>query len=328
MNRTTVSAAKWAAVLLTMVVMVLGLSVAAPARSDELKAASIYLIPHADDEFQLWSMFEESATDFKILVVLTRGEQTQYCEPDAWRAALQEERGELAPVPAPDGRWTTQCESARTNSLLGFLTQMGQSDPGIPGDFAAAKTFGPLEGDAKEFCRVDAGEPNCSAGNREVTVWLDAQDRGAVVQFNLGDGDLTAQRVTWAMHALLANRAEWDLAPEIPVRSIVGAFANDGTQPCYPYPHADHVAVHEALWNVDFGVGPQLAATCLRDSRQSITRVVRQAASEAAFGEGPDGERLGAHGRNYGWLHSDVYQLAFWDEDLFHRVQSFWVRFN
>lgn len=108
---------------------------------------------------------------------------------------------------------------------------------------------------------------------------------------------------------------------------MVGAFANQGTR-CYSYPHSDHMAVAETLWNINFGVGPQLGATCYLGRQQLMTAVVSRASADAAFELGEDGTRIGAHGRHYGWLHTDAYPLSYQQETLFHRLQSFWVRFN
>lgn len=328
MSTTITALGKWAAVLLAVAGMVWGLSAAALARGAGAPSATLYVVPHADDEFQFWSVFDEEATDYKILAVLTRGEQTSFCERDSWTASLQEDLGEVRPSPEPDGRWTRECEEARVGSLLGYLGQMSESDPRVPGDFAEPVTYGPLDGGDQELCRMDGDEPNCGDEIREVEVWLDRQNRGAVVQFNLGDGDLTQDRVEWALKALKKHREKWGLAPDVEAGAIVGSFANDGSQRCFEYPHPDHVAVHDALWNVNFKMGPQLGATCTLDPRQSLTRVVSDEASRAAFDLGPDGVRRGAHERHYGWLHAATYPLAFRDEELFHRVQSFWVRLN
>lgn len=112
------------------------------------------------------------------------------------------------------------------------MSEMAASDPGIPGIFSEPATHGPLDEAGRELCRMDSEEVhNCGDEIREARVWLDAEERGAVVFFNLGDGDLTQDSVAWAVESLLAHREEWGLAPEIPVSSIVGAFANDGSTP-------------------------------------------------------------------------------------------------
>lgn len=233
MNKAMITLGKWVILAFTLTAVAWGATTTALAKGGpEGQAATIYLAPHPDDEFQFWSLLEEQATDYKILVVLNRGEQTAYCERETWESALQADLGELPPSPEPDGRWTLDCEEARISSLLGFMSEMAASDPGIPGIFSEPATHGPLDEAGRELCRMDGEEVrNCGDEIREARVWLDAEERGAVVFFNLGDGDLTQDSVAWAVESLLAHREEWGLAPEIPVSSIVGAFANDGSTP-------------------------------------------------------------------------------------------------
>lgn len=273
------------------------------------------VMPHPDDEFQFWSVIEDRPDEYKIFVSLTRGEETRFCETERLEQSLQEELGEIPPNPVPRGRATASCQEAQANSLLGFLTEMSRTDRTIPGNFGVRED-------------VDAGEAEGGSFGDEVWLWRDLDDRGAVLMFDLGDGQLTEATVRWAIERVLAQRETWNLAPTVPVRSIVGAFSNYESDLCYTYPHVDHLAVEQALYNHDFGVGPQLGATCLRDPRRSFTAVVSASSIKAAFERGVEGQRIGAHTRHYGWLHNDAYPLAKWRQSsLFHRVQSFWVRF-
>jgi len=319
---------RWTLLVAIVAAVVGGMTLTATALTPATRTIDVLVVPHPDDEFQTWSLVEGRSHEYKVFAVMTHGEETGYCDEDLLDAALQAEQGEIVPSPAPAGRWSAECEAARQAAFLGFLSQMSESDPTIPGDFApAAQVHGPVESDGTPICRVDDGTTRCDDAVRQVDVWLDARDRGAVVFFDLGDGDAALDEIAWALRSLVAHGTEWGL-PDAPIGPMIGAFANDG-RPCHSYPHPDHVAVHMALWHVDFGVGPQLGATCFLDSRQRMSAVVSPAGLDAAFALAGDGTRIGAHGRHYGWLHNEVYPLApSGQSELFMPFQSFWIRFN
>ena len=316
----------WVLMIAIIGAVVFGASAFAQRRAPHPDVATVFVSPHPDDEFQMWSLVEGRPNEYKIFATMTMGEGTGYCEPETYEDALQEELGELPANPTPEGKRSEACEKARVASLLGFFTQMAEVDPAVPGDFGEARTFLlPAAEDVE--CAEGQDATECGIRSRRVQVWEDQRARGAVVVFDLGDGGLTVDTVEHALEALLTSREEWGLAPELPVGAMVAAFANQGTR-CYSYPHPDHVAVAETLWSVDFGVGPQLGATCYVGRQQMMTAVVSQASADAAFELAEDRTRIGAHGRHYGWLHSDVYPLSYAQTTLFHRMQSFWVRFN
>lgn len=318
---------------LVLIVSLLALVAAVPLTRGHSQSTVLAVVPHPDDEFQFWSVIEGRADEYKVFVSLTRGEQTGFCGPDSLESAWQEDLGELPPNPLPDGKWSRSCEEARAASLLGFLGQMSETDPTIPGNFSKRNTYQLSADSDVSLCREDqvdsdgTSQVTCDQpSNREVWVWEDDADRGAVVMFNLGDGDLTEEESVWAIDGVLSNLEQWGLAQDAPVKSMVGAFSNFSSDRCFTYPHGDHYAVELALFNHDFGVGPQIGATCFRDPRRSFTAVVSAQSVEAAFALGENGERVGAHNRHYGWLHAQVYPLAMWRQSaLFHRVQSFWV---
>lgn len=319
---------RWLIGLVVIALATTGMLVAAQARQIPERTATVFVSPHPDDEFQMWSLVENRPEVYKIFVSMTRGEQSGFCEPDKYHEVLHQDLGELPASPEPEGRWTRACEEARITSLLEFLGQMSQADPTVPGDFGDRQTFMLPSDPNVNVCRYDQDDlEDCGDKPREVLVWTDNKDRGAVVVFNVGDGDVEVAEVELALRTLLDNRESWGLEPQVPVASMVGAFANAGTR-CYSYPHPDHLAVEAALWNTNFGQGPQLGATCYVGRRQDMSAMVSQAAADAAFAVDEDRHRLGAHGRHYGWLHGDMYPLSITQSTLFHRMQSFWVRFN
>lgn len=315
----------WGAAILAIVLAVVGVLAVASVRAPADPVSELIVVPHPDDEFQLWSLIADRPDRYRVFVSLTRGEETGYCEPEILAQSLQDDLGERAPDPRPPGRWTSECAEAREASLLGYLSQMAESDPTIPGDFGTMRAeVAPTEPDV-EVCRDDDGTTVCDETARTLRIWEDRHGRGAVVFFDLGDGDVLPTEVAWAVRATLADLEQSD-AP--PVGAILGAFADvDG--PCFPYPHPDHVAVHQTLWDTDFGVGPQLGATCFFDPRQRMSAMVGDDAADASFEVAPDGTRIGAHGVHYGWLHAGTYPLATLRQDqLFMTLQSFWVRFE
>ncbi|UNX54696.1 hypothetical protein MF406_17765 [Georgenia sp. TF02-10] len=299
----------------------------------DITGVSYVVLPHADDEAQVWSLLEHTPQRYKVFILATRSEQSGYCEPATYTGSGWQPDLEPAATPAPQGRWSSECEQARLASFVGFLTQMSRSDPSIPGRFEAPRTVGPFPAEGTDLCRrdtlEDAGSAACTpqdlrdAGAR---VLLDTEGRGAVVQFNLGDGDLTAEEVAWAVRTVQGHRAELGLNTTAVDHDVLAIFWNEGLPDCKSYPHPDHRAVHEAVLHVDFGARYQAGATCASDPRARWSRTLSPASVHAAWQLGPDQERLGAHVRNYGWLYNPYYLL---DEEgqaeLFHSHQSFWL---
>jgi hypothetical protein len=288
---------------------------------------TVIVVPHPDDEFQTWSLVENTPNEYKVFVVLTHGEETQFCDPDGYRRGLQAGL-EPIPTPTPEGKRTLSCEQARMSSLRNYLRHMMESDPTIPGRFGAERMSAvlPLAGTA--VCRDDNGVAACSDQLRRATTWVDTEGRGAIVSFNLGDGDLTSAEATWALRRVVDSRDQLGLDTGLPIRAMIGAFANSDSG-CYPYPHPDHVAVHDALWRTEYGPWPRLAATCHLDPAAELTARVTDRSAQAAFEIASDGARVGAHVGSYGWLHDTHYPLSHWMQStLFMQVQSFWVRGN
>ena len=230
----------------------------------------------------------------------TRGEQTQFCG---------------------DQRFTADCMNRRIGSTLGFLSQMSQTFPAIPGQWVSGTGTRAFPDPANAVSRDDAG-----ARFKDTSAWVyaDGQARGVVVSWNLGDGDLTSSEVSWALRTMLANKAEFGI-PELPLHNIVGAlWAPEGSYPqCAGYAHADHRAVHVALWGERFGARYTAASTCGADSDASRRQAASTAYWDAAFGAG------GAFAASYGWLRPEG-----WPHDgsgstqwaHFNRYQPMWVR--
>lgn len=279
-------------------------------RTDHSQETIIVLVPHPDDEFQSWSLIEHRDNQAVIFVTLTQGESSSFCKPHNYETGLEEDLGELPPTPIPTGTETKSCTAARMNSMLGFISEMSLSDPHLPGNFLPA-THHKVPG----------------TSSHTASIWRDKDSRGAVVAFDLDDGNVTSEQVITLTQELLSNQQNWQLDYG-KISAIVGSFANDSYR-CYSYPHPDHLAVSDALWSHDFGVGPQLAAGCITDPETSLIAMVSNKSSRAAFNFGSNWHRLGAHERHYGWLHNESYELAETGQGkLFTRFQAFWIRFD
>lgn len=291
--------------------------------TDLLDDASVIAVPHPDDEIQAWSLIENTPDTYKIFVLMTRGEQTAFCVSPGDDVAT----GEAAPSPRPTGKWTSSCESARQNSFLDFMNGMAKSDTSIPSSFTYRGAKGPFSSLGHTICRHD--KQSC-VSDRSARVWT--AERGAVIWFNLGDGDLTEDEVTWATRVVRDHRSALGIDASLPIRRLIGAsYWNSSHSGCYAYPHADHLAIRDALWKTNFLMGYQAVATCKSDPHANRSGQVTHSHFDDAF-RVVGSRRVGHHVVNYGWLFSE--SPGYWpgdysgQDELFHRDQEFRVRFG
>lgn len=280
-------------------------------------------VPHPDDEFQVWSLVEDTPEDYKVFITMTHGEATTYCEPAGYARSYQP--GLERPAdPAPTGRWTSSCSRARLGSHVRYFRDMAAADDSVPGALTDLGTKGPFPADGVGLCRTDAST-SCTDAQRTARVWRDAHGRGALVVFDLGDGDLTSAEVAWAIRTVRDHRGALGLDTSLPDSHLLGTYAN-ADPACFLYPNADHEAVHTALSTTDFGLGHQSAATCAADPDADRSAVVSAAGADAAFRLSGQ-RRVGAHVSNYGWLEDPHYALdRTGQSQLFHTHQHFWSR--
>lgn len=273
------------------------------------QSASYILAPHPDDEWQGWSYIENSPGNYKVFVLLTRGEESGYCDNPV-----------TAPPAGTNGRWSEECATSRVVSWLGFLTAMSGEDPTIPGDWGPAHRTAPFPTNGTALNRVDGGVQRATTAHADV--YVDQGGRGAAVVFDLGDGDLTDAETIWAFRTVLNNRAALGIDTTLPNWNAIGPYYNRIYPGCTVYAHADHYAVHRALYHTDFGLaGYQAAPTCRTDPDVFRSRVVTQPMTEKAWAPG-------GHFRTaYSWLRQD---WAFaWNPNqstTFMQYQSFWHR--
>lgn len=284
------------AALVGGILVLTGVITAPPTHATEgPRQVSYVVMPHPDDEWQSWALVDGSTSNYKVMILLTQGEQTQFCGPS---------------------KWQQDCRDRRVGSWLNFFTQMRATDPAIPGDWEFKGQTAPLPSRGYSLT-VDNGSGLVPA-DTSAKVWTDRGGMGAAIAFDLGDGDLTSQEVRWAIETVRDNRTLLGVNDTLPNWNILGTFYNAIYPSCPLYPHPDHRAVHEALWNVNFGMKYQSAASCATDPDGVRLTVAPRRAVDAAWGGG------GAFATNYGWLGNWTYSDP--QRELFHGYQTFWTR--
>lgn len=323
---------RWSAAIAAIAGLFLTLGVVATQATPASTSVMVFLNPHPDDEFQHWALTENQPHQYTVIVLLTQGEQSGFCDPDTLESGWQRDL-EPAPTPLPEGPFTPSCAEARIASFTGFFRDMGEVDSTVPSAFAEPERSGPIDDPDGVVCRLD--EDDTCTTNTTVDIYEDTEGRGALVVFDLGDGDLTSEEVSWAVRAVLDEFVP-SLAPaDARVSGIVGGYSTPegGFPGCFAYPHPDHLAVDEALWSTDFGAGFQASATCATDPRRQLYARVTQESTQQAFRTelipgSTDVLRTGAHTANYGWLHSSYYPVStFGQGELFHQGQHYWVHY-
>lgn len=211
---------------------------------------------------------------------------------------------------------------------------MSYTDSAIPGGFSMNRsvTVRP-NSQGKSLGHVDAGSTPIQ--DSSARVFYSSKEpfqsnnaaMGRVIFFNLGDGDLTEEEATWAIRSIRDNPGLYGL-PNIPFYNIVGPYRDAKYPNCYEYNHGDHIAVHRSLWNTNFNVSWQTAATCGSDPD------VKRTGTISSYGwnniVGMSGEwRVGALQRHYGWLNGNTNGFKTsppLSDSVFAQNQKFWVR--
>ena len=287
------------------------------------------VIAHPDDEVAAWALIENQPEVYPVFIAMTAGEETGYCEPGAERA--WEGRGELRPLGDPyHGRTSPACRAARLDSWHGFLDAMATHDAAL----SSPQVLGRFEGEGaaggESPGHVDAGSLVVDRGFE-----VRADLKSARVTFNLGDGDLRPEEVTWALQTVRRRRAEW--FPALTEDGVIAAsYSNVGIASCTVYAHPDHRAVQVALFSTDQGVpGARWGRTCVDDPDAVRVARMSDASFEATLGVDapavdpglyPDAERRGAVQVHYGWLRNRFWPADLAGRDHFSKVQAFWRR--
>lgn len=267
--------------------------------STQASEITYVLLPHPDDEFQVWSQIENREGDYTVFILMTRGEESTYCNSHFG-----------------GGVWTKVCANKRVVSWLHFMRKMGAVDQALPSRWARSSEE--VRVAAPDSVAVERVNGERKVVDKDAQVWLDLDGRGAMVAFDLGDGDLTRAEAEWAAGAVINDPTSFGL-PDLPPGRVLGAYWYDGETPgCAQYPHDDHRAVAQAILSGELKGREHLVATCGLDPDVAIAvrSDVSQEAATAVFGS------EGAFPEHYGWL--GTWTLATDSpSELFHVPQAF-----
>ena len=304
------------------------------------------VIPHPDDEFEAWSLVEHAPDHYAVFLLMTRGEASGYCSGSGilnTDTGDQTVFGERLPQPQPfTGKQTKNCKAQRVDAFDASFDALAAVDgslgsPGYVGRFVVPARHG-------QFSPTRTEDGQTVAANY-FDVWVGALS--ARVVFDLGDAQLTAQKVTWAIQSVRRMRGRLPVHTE---DDIVGsAYYNPGFTGSVPYGHPDHYAVQLALFETDQGTpGPQWGRTVPGDPNLRRRAFVDTATYCAVmctdplpidpYGS-PVAIRTGAYQRVYGWLAfcslpGRPAPNTFWpasfepSESVFSQAQDFWRRFG
>lgn len=175
--------------------------------------------------------------------------------------------------------------------------------------------------------------------HRPEYLWCRSPERRAtppllckVLFFDLGDGDVGAAEVEWAIKAIKANKALLGISTSYTDYNGIAAFSNQGEiAECAPYGQVDHRAVHVAFFDYDMNIGRQYGRTCTSDPDSSRTTDIGSSYNEQQFAA-TSTTRTGQFQRRYGWLAKyswtpDWWQLTSGREAQFYYRHGYWVRF-
>lgn len=229
------------------------------------------VVPHPDDEAESWAMIANSSANYPVFILLTHGDHSSFCQAGTWRTQSYEATaGELPPIPEPVENDLATCDLARMNSWHGFLDQMAVVDPYL--DVPAPVGTLPITVSCSNCSRPER-LPTSTACTDQVVTRLPVASyelyvgvSSARMVFDFGDCDLTALEVGAAIRQARANTAA-GLFPLTTEYGVIGAAYYNSNPACSVYTHPDHLAVHTALWNTDFGLpGPQWGRTSQCDT--------------------------------------------------------------
>jgi len=167
-----------------------------------------------------------------------------------------------------------------------------------------------------------------------------AGQSSARVEFDAGDGTLNEAKVSDMIYVTRENVAPGRF-PVLPENDIIGTpYYNSDDPSAQYYSHVDHRAVHQALWNNDFGLpGHQYGRTSHGDPDRGLIASISTSTYQLFTGvDSGSCQRTGALQRAYGWVACSLPGNmngcpGSWDraeqdsQAIFSRVQHWWFRF-
>jgi hypothetical protein len=243
-------------VLSLSVLLANAVSSAPPAGALPLKTQVTYVVsPHPDDEFEAWSLVQNSTANFEIFVVLTHGEQTVACDhTGAWL-----DPGEIPPPVGNPGRGSLGCGVDRIASHRVALNNQANYDTALSPltVLTLATSTTPLGG--------------CSPNSTGYEVWQ-GNGSNAELIFDIGDGRVTPACVHWAVQTARGVKASLVGASSLPDFAVIGASYYSTSAGCKNYVHADHKAVFDDLTTTNEGAPHQWTSICGTANWSGATR--------------------------------------------------------
>lgn len=280
-------------------------------------------------------------SNYKVIIYMTRGEQSDYCQTtghsgyegpsspssaELWGTQSARDRDEYWL-----GYWTTTCKNARIAGTLNFFSNRASYDASVPGGGFNELSPPTLTGNTLAGVAPRRYDSICNCGtpitSRGVKVYDAVNGMGTLVFFDLGDQDVTKEEVQWAVQKVRLNRAAFGIPTNLGEYNAVGAYSHIGSSAnCPSYPHNDHRAVHDALWQYDIFSAPQHGNTCAGDPDLDSGRTKSLTSSEfASILEGSTTTRVGTFQRRYGWLLEGHWPYV---NTTAERTDYFWTRFG
>jgi hypothetical protein len=280
------------------------------------KQVQYVLIPHPDDEFESWPMFDRASDNYVVFIVLTRGERTSYCAADA-RVHWQPLLGEDPVVPEPVAADTPLCQQARLNSWHSFLDRMATIDTALGTTIPAGSQ--PITVPCSTCTRPAPGAQGQTVPVLHYDLYVGPLS--ARMAFDFGDQHVDSNEVAAALRQARALTKAQVFPITREYGAIAAAYHNDAYSGCHGYNtavHPDHDTVRQTLLNFDFdlGGGNQWARAVSCDSRVATWEsggggnVRRDDMTTTYFSDSvavqnpsvPNSNRLGILQRVYGWL--------------------------
>lgn len=236
-----------------------------PAHAAALKSQVTYVVmPHPDDEFEGWSLVQNSPDNFPVFILMTHGENTGYCTPTGVDSAgpypyALDEAGELPPNPAPLGPRSNSldngltCGEARLNSHIAAQNNQSLYDVNL-------QPLALINPSAQSG--LSPASYGCSIGDTTFQEWVGGTSNAELI-FNVGDGNGSSGCVTWAIQTARQWKSSFSVTAGLPEFAVIGAaYYSNGDSGCLTYQHPNHAAVWSALTGTDQGVPHQWTAGC------------------------------------------------------------------
>lgn len=198
---------------------------------DGLRRLQVVVLAHPDDVMLALPALVDDPTTYTVTVVMTHGERTGHCR--TFAKEIQPQWGELVPSSMEKPGAADKVYPCLFATVLSWRSLLGQIDGRFPAlhvsDGRAAELSLSAPGVAvpnnHNYTPTHSWKPG--AGNfPEPRVNTSIGSDNARLMADVGDGDITADEVRWAVEGVLALRGHE--LPDLPLDQVVaGAYWND-----------------------------------------------------------------------------------------------------